>query len=152
MDKRLLALTLCFALLVLLIPDQVHAAGQEGLEIIPLGDGYHLEVATTSMETRGTATKGGTKTYTMYNSSHDALWQVRVYGLFQYNGISSECVESDCTVTIHDEAWFVSSESTTYSGSTAYATVVLKLRELGIVTRTETCNVSVSCDKDGNIS
>lgn len=152
MMKRFFALALCFALLTLLIPIQIHAAGREYAEIIPLEDGYYLVAETVSIDTRGIATKGGTKTYTMYNSSDEALWKVQLFGLFQYNGSTSECTNADCAVTIYDNAWSVDSESTTHGGNTAFTTVALKSRELGVVTNRETCNLSLSCDKNGNLS
>ena len=152
MIKRLLSIALSLVLLVLVVPAEAGAAGQEPVEVILLEDGYCLEVATFSAETRATSIKGAGKTYTFKNSSGTALWKVELFGLFQYNGLSSECTESDCTVTIYDDAWFEHSNSAYCSGNTAYATVQMELREAFVVTRTETIHISVSCDEHGNIS
>lgn len=153
MMKRFISLMLCLACFVLLFPIQNTSAAEYSVERIELEDGAYIEITTTvaDMGTRAVLTRAGTKNITYYSSNDVALWKAVLQGVFQYTGSSSECVDAVCTVTIYDNSWHLASKTATHSGETAYATVKMNLKKLGVVVETKTVNLSLSCDANGNI-
>ena len=98
------------------------------------------------------STKTGNKTYNYYNSDSVLQWKVVVTGTFTYNGTTSSCTSASHTVTIYKDIWHTSSQSSYKSGNSAIADVTMKKTLLGIVTSTRSVNLTLSCDKDGNLS
>ncbi len=87
-----------------------------------------------------------------YTSSNVLVWTVKLFGAFSYNGSSSNCVNAYTTVDFYESGWSVLSESTGHSGNTAYNSVELGKKILGVTFTMEYLNQSLSCDKDGNLS
>ena len=99
----------------------------------------------------------GSKTSTHYDSSHNKLYALKVYGTFIYNG-STVTVDSKSYETfIYDNDWTVENVTTSQSGSgTTNASVTAsgkgKKHFLGITIQTSNISVTVYCDKNGNPS
>lgn len=88
-------------------------------EIIMLADGDYIVVTLIPAVSRATQVKG--KEYVYYNSADVAEWVMTLTGTFTYDGRTSSCTSSRCTVTIYDDSgWELVSKSATKSGNTAY--------------------------------
>lgn len=141
--------------IVIALPLSVFASegttsSDENTYITYLDDGsYYITTVTESM---ARSTKSGTKTTTYYNSSDEALWKVTLKGSFTYTGTTSTCTSASHSVTIYNNAWYIYSQNSYASGNQAIANVVMKKKLLGIVTSTKNVNLTITCDKNGNLS
>ena len=86
-----------------------------------------------------------------YNSDGISKWNAVLTGSFSYNGSSATCSSSSVDVTIFDSNWYVISKSASKSGNTASASVTMGCSYDGIMT-TIPANLSLKCDKNGNLS
>jgi hypothetical protein len=121
--------------------------------VVYFEDGSYLVTTLTESSPLFRSTKTGSKSSRYYNSNDELQWLITVTGTFTYNGITSQCTYVDGTTNIIDpDRWFLDSESPTISGATATYTIALARRTLGIVYGRETHSVSLTCDKDGNLS
>lgn len=89
----------------------------------------------------------GQKTRSYYDSGKLA-WTLTVNGSFSYNGTSSSCIGSSVTYTINDGAWSKTSTSSTSNGNTATAYGSFRKNN----GQTGSTSVSLSCDRNGNLS
>ena len=121
-------------------------------DIIYFDDGSYIEIETTYLESRAISAQTGSRAYTYRDQDHKIQWQAVLQGTFSYDGTTSTCTASICTVSITDNAWYVVSKTTSKSGGTAYAELVIGRKMLGITVEKRTINLSLSCDKDGNLS
>ena len=153
MKKRLLSLLLVLATL-LTIPLTAFAAESDvsSERTIWYEDGSSLVISITEATSRAAGTKTGTAQTTFRNSDGDICWIATLTGTFTYNGTTSTCTSSTSNVTIYDSAWYLISKTATHSGNTAYATITLGKKTLGITTSKPTYNLTLTCDKDGNLS
>lgn len=94
----------------------------------------------------------GTKTKRKYNSDNELLWKVVLTGTFYYNGTTSYCTSASTAVTFYKSGWSVLSENTYYSGNTAYTNVSLGITVFGVTLEADNVHLTLSCDKDGNLS
>ncbi|MDY2983051.1 MAG: hypothetical protein SOT00_06725 [Eubacteriales bacterium] len=62
------------------------------------------------------------------------------------------CTASSYTYQIHNSSWSFSSGSASKSGNTATAKGTFARKVLGITVDSKTLTVSLSCDKNGNLS
>lgn len=93
-------------------------------------------------------TKTGHKDYTYYNATGSKMWSVTVNGTFTYtSGVSSKATSASATVNIYNNNVDFVSKNAYTSGSTATATATIKYNASNM-----TRSVSVSCDKNGNLS
>lgn len=115
-------------------------------EIIMLADGDYIVVTLIPAVSRATLVKG--KEYVYYNSADVAEWVMTLTGTFTYDGRTSSCTSSRCTVTIYDDSgWELVSKSATKSGNTAYGRAVFS----GPNGLSVPVNLTLTCDKDGNV-
>lgn len=120
-------------------------------QIVRYDDGSCLVISIESVPTRASKiTKSKVYTYRDENGNTD--WKITLTGSFTYDGTSATCTSSNCTVTIYDTGWYVISKSSSKSGNTAYGTATLGLKVLGVTIRQETYNLTLTCDKNGNVS
>jgi hypothetical protein len=115
-----------------------------------LDGGYFIEtieVAESSITTRATTSTSGKKTRVRYTASGSAVYSVEVTGKFNYTGSTSSATYAAATVYTYDTNASYVSKYASYSGNTAYATGTVKY-----LTTTESQTVSLSCDKNGNLS
>lgn len=115
-------------------------------EIIMLADGDYIVVTLIPAVSRATQVNG--KEYVYYNSADVAEWVMTLTGTFTYDGRTSSCTSSRCTVTIYDDSgWELVSKSATKSGNTAYGRAVFS----GPNGLSVPVNLTLTCDKDGNV-
>ncbi|MBR3077456.1 MAG: hypothetical protein IKQ54_11820 [Oscillospiraceae bacterium] len=116
-------------------------------------DGSREETSITQVQpSRILHHKVGSIIRSYYNSSDTLIWRVKLTGLFSYNGVTSSCDDANTTITFYESGWSTLSENTSCSGFTAQTAVVLGKRYDGITLPTANVNMSLSCDKDGNLS
>lgn len=96
--------------------------------------------------------KSGSKVYTYSGSNGETLWTYKITGTFSYTGSSSTCTAVSDSYTISNDNWHMSSHSCSKSGNTAYGTVTMKYKVLGITANTITRNISLSCSATGTLS
>ena len=94
----------------------------------------------------------GSTTKRWYDSSNQLVWKVKLTGIFQYDGTSSICTNAYTTVNLYQSGWTVISENTTHSGNTAHSVVTLGMYVGGALMTAGYSNLSLSCDKNGNLS
>ena len=104
------------------------------------------------VETRASGTKTGSKADTYYKSDGTAEWKVTLTGTFSYTGTSATCTSANVSVTIYNSNWYTISRSSNKSGNVATSSVTMGYKTLGITTSRETSNLTLTCDKNGNLS
>lgn len=116
-------------------------------------DGSYL-VTTLTEETANSRanTITGNKTYTYSGANGVTEWTYKITGTFSYTGSSSTCTAVSDSYTISNDKWHMSSHSCSKSGNTAYGTVTMKYKVLGITANTITRNISLSCSASGTLS
>ena len=110
-----------------------------------------IEVIESSM-TRATSTKTAKKAGSHKNASGTVLWSVTVTGTFTYNGTTSSCTKSVVSTSVSNFNWKISSSSSSKSGNKATATATAKCFYDGSMISTTSKTVTLTCDKNGNLS
>lgn len=146
--KRLFSLILTICLIASL---PIYSSPAEE-EVIYFDDGSYIVITVESISTRASGTKSGSKTLKYTGSDGELEWKAVLSGTFTYNGTSATCTSSSCNVTIYASNWYEVSKTVTKSGNTASASVTMGRKVLGITVEKETYPLSLSCDKDGNLS
>lgn len=153
--KRALSLIFCLIItLSTLTPFSAHAAesSDQEKEIIVFEDGSYLEIITSSLPARASGSTTGTKTYTYVDNSNVLQWRAVLTASFTYTGTSSTCTSANCSVSISNSAWYVVSNSTSRSGNTATTNLTMGRKALGVTVSKPSFVITLSCDKDGNLS
>lgn len=152
--KRFVALTVVCLLVFAMSPISAFAAesGFNAEAVIYFDDGSYIVIETVSVDTRALSSKTGKRTYVYYNSGGTEEWRAVLQGTYSYDGTTVTCTASICTVSITDSDWYVISKTTSKSGGTAYATLTMGTKVLGVTVNRETINMSLTCDKNGNLS
>lgn len=152
--KKIFSIISAIIMITSIIAHQVLAASQVNatVEIITMEDGSFLTVELTTTSSRAANTKTGTKTYTYHAADGTVEWKGMVTGTFEYNGSSSTCTVSVCTVTITNKNWYVISKSSSKSGNTAYGYITMGRDFLGVRVDTENLTIALACDKNGKLS
>lgn len=96
--------------------------------------------------------KSGSKTTTYKNSSGETQWTYKITGTFSYTGSSSSCTSVSDSYTISNDNWHMSSHSCSKSGNTAYGTVTMKYKVLGVTFDTISKDLSLTCSATGTLS
>lgn len=121
--------------------------------VIIYSDGSYDEIIIIQLQTpNNRAVKSGQISRTHYTDDNEAVWKVTLTGTYTYNGVTSSCINAVTNVTFYKPNWVVVSENTSHSGNTATTNVVLGYNVLGTVVPLANVNLSLSCDKDGNLS
>lgn len=130
------------------------APAQDGTsrQVILTEDGGYLVIELTDGEkvTRGTTAK--TKTYTQYSEDNAIVWKASLTGSFTYDGRYATCTASSCAVTVYDSAWYTISKTAWAEDNIAKATIEMGQKMLGVTVRQVTQNLSMVCDRYGNVS
>lgn len=124
------------------------------IEIEYLEDGSYFEITINEDFNASRAyTKSGGKSVVYKNSNGDVQWTYTINATFSYNpGVSSTCTGVSDSYSISNDNWHIDSHSCWKSGNTAYGTVTMKYKFLGVTTQTVTKDISLSCDSNGNLS
>ena len=152
--KRLIPLIIAVLTIVSMSSAVVAYAAQGEVleEIIWLDNDSYIKVTTQTISTYASGTVTKSKSYTFYTGD-DAQWKTTLNGTFTYNGVTSTCTSSSCSVSIYNSTnWYVVSKSANKSDNTATATVTIGYKVLGITTRKDTYDLTLTCDKNGNVS
>ena len=116
-----------------------------------LADGDYIVATLIPAVSRATQVKG--KEYVYYSSADVAEWVMTLTGTFTYDGRTSTCTSSRCTVTIYDDSgWELISKSASKSGNTVYAEATFGKIIGGITVSRPSYEITLTCDKDGNMS
>lgn len=145
----LVVLTLVFACLP---TNSCAAEANENQNIIAFEDGSYIEIVVEETISRATNTKSGHKTYTYYDSTDTIEWQAKLSASFTYTGTTSSCTSASCTVTVYDSRWYEISNTTTRSGNAATTALTMGRKLLGITISKPEYTITLTCDKDGNLS
>lgn len=98
-----------------------------------------------------TSVKQGSKTYN-HVSSGNTVWSYTINGTFSYDGSSSSCTSVSDSYTINNNSWHLNSHYCWKSGNTAYGSVTMDYKILGITTNSVTRDISLSCSANGTLS
>ena len=153
--KKVIAMFVVFVLILSMLPIQIAYASQgpELLEIIRFEDGSYLEITLESAsQTRASGSLTKTKNYTKVSTEGTTEWKISLTGSFTYTGTTSTCTAASCNVTIYQSNWSVASKSASKSGNTAYGTARILRKYLGATVSDKTYNLTLTCDKNGNVS
>lgn len=143
----------------------VHAEGTDAVpqgtvvsettEYLPDGSSVTtIVVDETTVATRASAyTKTGSKYSIFRNKDGAELLRLTVNGTFSVNsGVSATCTNVSHSVKITDTAWQNESASSRKSGNQAIASGKFIRKMLFITVDTQEVTVTLTCDKNGNLS
>lgn len=151
--RKIFSFLLVIVLIFGFLPTDTYASViTENRNIIAFEDGSYIEIVVEDVTARATNTKNGYKTYTYYDSTDTAEWQAKLSASFTYDGTNSSCNSASCTVTIYDSRWYEISNTTTKGGSTATTALTMGRKFLGITISKPEYTITLTCDKDGNLS
>lgn len=153
MRIKVFALVLVMAMLTSALPVGALAAENDvRTDVIYYDDGSYLEVTTGETLARTTYGKTGYKKLTYRDGSDNVEWVATLTATFTYNGTTATCTNASCTVDISENAWYVVSEATSRSGSTATTNLTMGEKLLLITIAKYDYTITLTCDKDGNLS
>lgn len=157
MKNKLLSISMCLLLLTGFVLNASAFTEASDYTVEYFSDGSYAVVEireVDSIATRGSVTtKVAAKDYKVYNGNGSIMYIFTVTGTFEINrGVSSKCTKAVPSVTIYDNNWREISKSAWPKGNQAIGTATLKRYMLGIPVRTDTPNVTLTCDKNGNLS
>ncbi len=151
MRLRIISLACVIVLLFGLIPIDTLAA-QTDCNTVCFDDGSYMEIGIEYVSTRATNTRVAYKYHRYYDSSDNLEWEAQLHCTFTYDGTTSSCTSASCTVTIYDSKWYEISNTTSRSGSTATTQLTMGRKLLGITVSKPQYTITLTCDKDGNLS
>ena len=153
MKRRLILIVLIlFFITTLPINAFAKVCVSETENIIYFDNGSYITIEIVSTNTRATSTKTGTKIYTYRNSDGVEQWKATLSGTFTYNGTTSSCTASSCSVSIAKTNWYVVSKSASKSGNSATAALTMGRKLLGVTVEKTDATIRLTCDKNGNLS
>lgn len=145
-------------LLMLLIFSPIEICGLESntsenvyYEYLEDGSYYEITILENTM-TRASGTKTATKRTKYVDNSNVTVWEVSVTGTFTYNGSTSTCTAASVAATSYTSNWKITSKSASKSGNKATAKATAKYYYDGSLVTTVTKTVTLTCDKNGNLS
>lgn len=121
-------------------------------------DGSYLEVTITKetsdvMPLADSYITDGTKTYTYKNSSGTTLWWYNLHGNFRVTtGSSAVCTSALESYSIQEDGWSLKESSTSKSGNKAMGNATFIKKVLFITAETKNISLTLTCDKNGNLS
>lgn len=153
--KKVIAALVTFVLILSMLPVQIAYASQEPelLEVVRYEDGSCLEITLESApQARASGSLTKTKSYIFKDENNVEQWKISLTGSFTYTGTTSTCTAASCNVTIYQSIWSAASKSASKSGNTAYGTARILRKYLGVTVSDKTYNLTLTCDKNGNVS
>jgi len=146
---------LCFALILFCAPLLVSAAEitEKTDNVIKFDDGSYITITIQESVSRASYVKTGSKTYTYRDYDGNLQWEAVLSCSFLYDGTTSSCTGGICQVTVYDDDWYEYSNSTSRSGATATTELTMGLKGIfGITVQKYNCTITLTCDKNGNLS
>lgn len=148
-------LSLVFVLVFILSSFCINATAKTDDEnIIYFEDGSYIVISeiTETTISRASNAKGGTKSYTHYNSDGEALWKATLDAQFTYTGSSATCTSSKITYTVYNSSWKITEATATKSSNKATGNVTAKMYILGIPFKTVEKAITITCSASGTLS
>lgn len=156
MKKTFLSIIMTFVFMFVCIPYTANAANEGGMitsvNTDYFEDGSYYKTTIITYGSRAAMTRSGAKKVEYVNSNDVLQWTYTLYGTFSYDGSSATCTAVSDSYSISNNSWHIDSHSCWKSGNTAYGTVTMNYKILGITTDTITKNVSLSCSANGTLS
>lgn len=151
MKKRVLRLLAVCLVIVCLLSVSASAAGAaasvDGLD----GSGTFAQETTYTVQPNGAKT--GQTTYEFRRSDGAPIWQITVSATFTYNASGGRCVYVYTpSVVVYDDDWCVVSKSAARDGDTAIGNITMGLKLLSGRINELPVTLTLSCDKNGNLS
>lgn len=152
LSKHFVSVAFVLAILFTMIPFCADASQMVTTENELLPDGGYIETIVTESVSRATGTKTGTKLVRYVDADGNEQWIIRLQGTFNYNGTSASCTNAACDVTIYADNWSFTAKSASKSGASANGSVTMVRKVLGITVSKKSYELTLTCDKDGNLS
>lgn len=149
--KKILSFAVAVCLIISIVPQLGYALNTEN-DVIYFENGSYLIVSVQTVESRIAGTKSSSKTYQYCLPDGTLEWQAVLRGSFVYTGSSGNCTSATCNVTIYNPDWYEVSKTTGTANGTASAELVMGYKVIGITTKTVPVSMSITCDKDGNLT
>ena len=151
--KRLVNFVFVLVMIFLMISIPFASAQNvaENSYIISLEGNRYILVELSADTNIARATTSKSKSYTCYQAG-EMLWKITLSGSFTYDGREATCTSSNCTVTIYNSNWYTISKTAWADENIAKATVEMGEKALGVTIYRETYNLSLVCDRYGNVS
>lgn len=151
--KKIFCLLLIAVMILSVVPNvQAEENSVHGQNVILLENGDYILVELMEGISRSIYSQNGSKSYTYYDNDGAAKWQAVLKAAFIYTGSSSTCTASSCDVTIYDSNCYLISKNASRSENSAYGTVTVGRKILGITHDQNTINLTLTCDVNGNLS
>ena len=93
-----------------------------------------------------------TKEYKYYDSSNNLDWKASITATFTYNGTTASCTNVSKSTTVYDTSWKCTASSCNKSGATATGDFTFKQYVSFIPVKTINKTLTLTCDKNGNVS
>lgn len=151
MISLLLALCLVFSAILPAQAAELHMS-EEDIAVVALADGGSLTIIKVEYSTLASNTITGSTSYIRRGSSGQTLWTATLSGSFTYNGSSATCTASSLSFSMSDSHYYVVSSTPSKNGNTAVGDFTIGYKILGVTYSTESYTITLSCDKDGNLS
>lgn len=88
------------------------------------------------------------KSYIYFNPFGQKCFSYTLYAVFTYDGITSRAISHDFGAAIYQQGWDIDSHSEYVSGNTAYGRATFT----GPDGQTRTVSLTLTCDKNGNVT
>lgn len=151
--RKIFSLLIVIVIVLGFLPANTYATDKtESRNIIAFEDGSYIEIIVADIFAIATNAKNGYKTYTHYDSADNVEWQAKLSASFTYNGTTYSCNSTSCTVTVYDSKWYEISNTTTRGGSMATTQLTMGRKLSGITVSKPAYTITLTCDKDGNLS
>ena len=150
--KKYISLFLIITFLSALLTPPVYGVSDDivSIETITLDDGGCLEIVVLQSTTR--ATRSGNKYYTYKDANGSSKWKATLSATFTYDGTTSTCTSSSCSVAIYDSAWALVSKHAYRSGNTATGSVTMSYSTAGVTISKSTYKITLACNKNETLS
>ena len=100
----------------------------------------------------GNKTISKTKYARYYDKNGNLLWAVFLEAEFSYNGKTSLCKNAKSYYEAYDSDWEIISSEFSTDSNTATADFTVQQTKLGVKLKTVNKTLTLTCDKNGNIS
>lgn len=145
--KRLFSMFAVVVCVWSLLVSPVLAANETADQVISYEDGsYAIISMDNNAATRSTT--GKSKSYTFYNPLGQRCFCYTLYAIFTYDGTTSRATDCEGRAVIYRQGWDMSSHSEYVSGNTAYGRATFT----GPNGETRTASLTLTCDKNGNVT
>ena len=162
MKKLILSVTLIISLFLTFVVSTTAAplttASQvdESATVIYYEDGSKLTISAPIVEdvySRATYTKSASKDARFEDSDGNIEWEYTLHATFSYTYASSAvCTDTYYTQTIYEGNWTFSNGAATKSGATATGAGNYVKKVLFVTVKNIKIDISLTCDKYGNIT